>query len=168
MDDVNDGDYPIANAAIEVHPGIPVDNFIRTLAKKDAEIEQLILKERVRNETTMEAILQTSHRQALEMEAQAKNKDATINSLKARVLMLETQLSTTDVETKNLQMGKQNLETQLNQANSRLSDLVCQLSNNSITLQGKLDVATQVYDATLAEKVALITQVQQSGFHRGR
>jgi hypothetical protein len=38
------------------------------------------------------------------MEAQAKNKDATINSLEKHVLMLGAQLSTTDVETKNLQM----------------------------------------------------------------
>jgi chromosome segregation ATPase len=115
-----------------------------------------------------EAELEASRQQVLEMEAQAKNKDATINSLKEHVLMLGAQLSTTDVETKNLQMGNQNLETQLTQANTRLSDLVCQvnaLSHNSVTIQGKLDVATQEYDAvthTLAEKVALVAQLENA------
>jgi chromosome segregation ATPase len=47
---------------------------------------------------------EASRQQVLEMEAQAKNKDATINSLEKHVLMLGAQLSTTDVETKNLQM----------------------------------------------------------------
>ena len=50
----------------------------------------------------------------------------------------------------------------------KLIPVVCQvnaLSHNSVTIQGKLDVATQEYDTvthTLAEKVALVAQLENA------
>jgi chromosome segregation ATPase len=101
--------------------------------------------------------------QVLELETQFQHKDTSIASLSERVLMLEAKSKTDAVELEKL---TNHSETQLTQANASISDLVFQvnvLSNNSVTLQGKLDVAIKENDAvthTLAEKVASVAQLE--------
>jgi chromosome segregation ATPase len=99
-----------------------------------------------------QAIIDDSRRQVLALNTQVQSKDTTIDSLKERAGILEAK-SKTDVA--ELEKSTNHYESQLTQANARISDLNCQLnvlSNNSVTLQGKLDNA-------IREKLAIATQL---------
>jgi chromosome segregation ATPase len=137
-----------------------INDMEATIANHRQETEQLTI-----SLAEKDATLTATRQQVSELQMQAQHKDATIDSFNKRVAMLETKSKSDDEEMEKL---SSHYETQLTQANSRVSDLVCQLnslSNNSVTLQGKLDVATQEYDAvtdTLAETVGLVTQLENA------
>ena len=100
-----------------------------------------------------QATLEAARGQVLELETQFQHKDTSSASLSERVLMLEAKSKTDVVELEKL---TNHYETQLTQAHSRISDLAFQvnvLSNNSVTIQRKLDYATK-------EKLSVATQLQ--------
>jgi chromosome segregation ATPase len=106
-----------------------------------------------------QAISEDSRRQVLALTTQVQSKDTTIESLKERVLMLEDKSKT---DAKELEKLTHHCETQLTQANARISDLNCQLnvlSNNSVTIQRKLDDVTK-------EKLSVATQLQVACLER--